>query len=135
MSDIQGERVLSTVRIGIKNSGNGSLSNCKVYLEKMSPIDNLIGRLPMLLERGGFTLRHDDPEQFVDVASHWNHVGKFRFVAPHGWFAETLNYVDDGIRRTIVLRVDAIEGQRSATFEIWTDTSKIIHMKLIGYTS
>jgi hypothetical protein len=136
VSDIQGERVLSTVRIGIRNSGNGPLSNCKVYVEKMSPIDNLVNRLPMLLEGGGFTLRHDDPEKFVDIASQWNHVDKFRFIAPYyGAFAETLNYIDDRILRTIVVKADAFECQRSATFEIWTDASKTLHMNFIGYTS
>jgi hypothetical protein len=122
VSDIQGERVLSTVRV--KNSGTGPLSNCKVYIEKMSPIENLVNRLPMLLEGGGFTLRHDDPEKFVDIASRWNHVDKFRFTAPYGAFAETLKFIDDKLTRTIVLKVDAFECQRSATFEIWTDTRR-----------
>jgi hypothetical protein len=135
VSDIQGGRGLSVVRIGIRNSGNGPLSNCKVYVEKMSPVDNLVGRLPMLLEGGGFTLRHDDPERFVDVAGHWNHVQQFKFSAPHGPFSEPLNYIDDEAIRTIVLKVEAFECQKSAMFELWTDTSKVMHLKFMNYTS
>jgi hypothetical protein len=132
VTDIQGGRVLSTVRIGVKNTGNSPLSNCKVYVEKMSPPGNIVNRLPMLLEGGGFTLRHDDPEKLIDIASQWNHVDKFRFNAPYGTFAETLNYIDDKTPRTIIVKIDALELQKSATFEIWTDASKAIHMKLLG---
>jgi hypothetical protein len=135
VSDLNNGRMLSTVRIGIKNSGNGPLSNCKVYVEKMSPIGNLVGRLPTLLEGGGFTLRHDDPQKFVDVATHWSHMNKFRFNAPYGTFAETLNYIDDDVLRTIVVKVDAIECKKSAISEIWTDESKALHMKFVSYTN
>jgi hypothetical protein len=37
VSDVMHGHVLSTVRIGIKNSGGGTLSNCKIFIEKMTP--------------------------------------------------------------------------------------------------
>jgi hypothetical protein len=112
--DVSHGQVLSTVRIGIKNSGGSPLSNCKVYIEKMLPTPNLPAGLPILFEAGGFTLRHDDPEKLIDIAAHWGHVDRYRFHAPHGWFAETLNYLDDKIDRIIVIKVLAFESQRSA---------------------
>jgi len=133
VSDVSHDRVLSTVRIGIKNNGGSPLSNCKVYIEKMSPTPNLVGGLPILLEGSGFILRHDDPEKLIDIADHWNHVDRYRFHAPHGWFAETLNYLDDKIDRTIVIKVLAFECQRSASFKIWTDASRALHLDYIGY--
>jgi len=40
------------------------------------------GGLPILLDGGGFTLRHDDPEKLIDIAAHWDHVDNFRFNSP-----------------------------------------------------
>lgn len=135
VSDIQQSRVLSTTRIGIKNSGGGALSNCRVYIEKISPEPSIVGGLPVLLNGAGFMVRHDDPEQLIDIATHWNHVQKFRFNAPGGHWAETLNYIDDSIERTIVIRIQATEGERRATFRLWTDEKKAIHLEFVGYAS
>jgi hypothetical protein len=43
VSDVRSGHVLSTIRIGIKNYGGSPLSNCKVSIEKMSPMPNLVG--------------------------------------------------------------------------------------------
>ena len=136
VSEIQHGHVLSTVRIGITNSGSRSLSNCKVYIEKIAPEPPLPGGLPIQLAGAGFTLRHDDPEKLVDVAAHWDHVDKFRFSAPAGGtFYESLSYIESRQPRTIMIKVVAVECQRCASFRIWTDDTKAIHLKFIGYAS
>ncbi len=136
VSEIQHHRVLSTVRIGITNPGSHPLSNCKVYIEQITPEPALPGGLPILLDGAGFTLRHDDPEKFVDVAAHWDHVDKFRFSAPiGGGFAETLSYIESKQPLTIVIKVVAIECQRCASFKIWTDEAKAMHLQFISYVS
>jgi hypothetical protein len=86
------------------------------------------------LEGGGFTLRHDDPEKFVDIASHWDHVDQYRFNAPFGGgFAEALGFIDDKISRTIVIKTKTFECQKSASFRIYTDEAKALHLVYIGY--
>jgi hypothetical protein len=136
VSDVQHHHVLSTVRIGLKNVGGGALSNCKVYIDKIVPEPPLPGGLPILLNAETFTLRHDDPEKFVDIASHWDHVAQYRFSAPiSGAFYEALGYIDSKPQRTILVKVDATEGQRSATFKIWTDEAKALHLECLGYVS
>jgi hypothetical protein len=130
----QGSRILSAVRIGLKNSGGTPLSNCKVFVTKIAPEPSLIGGLPMLLEGGGFMLRHDEPEKLIDVAAHWSHVDQFRFNAPYGFFAESYNFLPDGVKRTIEIKIDASQGERSGIFEIWTDESKTLRLKFIDYT-
>lgn len=129
-------RTLSTVRIGLKNSGGGVLSNCRVHVEKVAPEPSLTGGLPIQLEGGGFYLGHDDPEKFVDVASHWGHVDKYRFSAPlGGGFFQTLEYIDDQPMRMVVIKVSAFECQRSASFKLWTDEAKSLHLEFVGYVS
>ena len=136
VTDVTHGRVLSTIRIGVKNCGGSPLSNCKVYIEQISPMPVLLGGLPILLEGGGFTLRHDDPEKFIDVATHWNHVDQYRFhTPPHGGLAETLNYIEDNLPRTIVIKILAFECQKSASFRIWTDKTKALHLEYIGYVN
>jgi hypothetical protein len=134
VSNVDHHHVLSTVSIGLKNSGS-PLPNCKVFIEKISPEPPLAGGLPILLEGGGFTLRNDEPEKVIDVAAHWDHVDKYRFNAPHGHFAETFNYIDDKELRTIVIKVEASGYQRSASFRIWTDNARALHLEYIGYVN
>ena len=112
---MQGGRVLSTVRIGISKKSNKNLSNCRVYIEKVAPEPALLGGLPIPLADSNFTLRHDDPERFVDIASHWNHVDKFRFSSPiNGFFAASLCYLKDDVEFIIVIRFTSNEIQKSA---------------------
>jgi hypothetical protein len=134
--DIQQGRVLSTVRIGIRNTGRGVLSNCRVFVEKISPPPHLSGGDgPRQLADSGFTVRWDDPEKFVDVATHWDHVNQYRFNTPLGWWAETLNFLEDTTPRTIVIKAEAFECQRSASFKLWTDAEKALHLDYIGYVN
>ncbi len=79
--------VLSIVRIGLK--AGQSFSSCRVFIEKIAPEPMIYGGLPMLLQGSDFILRHDDPEKFLDIASHWEHHGnKFRFHNIPGVFSE-----------------------------------------------
>ena len=136
VSEIQHHHVLSSVRIGIINSGSRPLSNCKVYVDKITPEPALPGGLPILLDGAGFTLRHDDPEKLVDIAAHWDHVDKFRFSASiGGGFAETLGYIESKQPLTIMIKVVAVECQRCASFRIWTDDAKAMHLQFISYVS
>jgi len=136
VTDIQNRNVLIAARIGVKNSGKSPLSNCCVFIEKISPEPSvpLRGFLPILLEDRDFIVRPDD-EKLVEIASHNAAAGKYRFSAPFLWgaHAEILNQIEDNISLTIVIKVVAIECQRSATFKIRTDSSKALHLEYIGY--
>ncbi|HEV8015755.1 MAG TPA: hypothetical protein VGP48_09495 [Stellaceae bacterium] len=136
VSKIQAHHVLSTVRIGLRNSGGGALSNCKVYIDAVSPETAYPGGFPLLLDQDGFTIRHDDPEKLIDIAGRFDHVDKFKFSAPVPggfWDAGASHYVDADIARTIVIKVEATERQRSATFRIWCDETKALHLEFISY--
>jgi len=132
VSEISHGHILSTVRIGLKNSGERPVSNCKVFIDKIAPLPDLAGGLPILLEGDGFMLRPDDPETLVDIAAHWDHLSKYRFQAPHGLFAETLNYLDDRTERSIVIKIEATECQKSALFKMWTDESKKLRLQYVA---
>lgn len=136
VSDIKAGRVISTIRIGILNSGDQPLSNCIVEIENISPLPPLVGGLPIRLQVEPFILRPDHPEKLIDVAMQWDHVGnRLRFNAPHGFGAETLNYIDSSVVRTIVIKVAATESQRSATFRLSSDESKKLRLEFIGYVA
>lgn len=129
-------RVKSTVRIGLKNIGGVTLANCKVSIEKIVPEPSIPGGLPLLLDGAGFTLRYDDPEKHVEIATHWNHVDKYRFSLPlHGGLWTTTEYIEDQPERTILVRVEASGYQRSASFRISVDDSKALHLAFLGYVS
>ncbi|MCX4170700.1 MULTISPECIES: hypothetical protein [Paraburkholderia] len=136
VTEVQAAQKLSTVKIGIKNSGGKALSNCKVYIEKISPPTNSLGGDVLLLDGTGFHLRHDDPEKLVEVAAHWGNWDQFRFSTPaSGTFYESLQYMEDGTKRTFVIRVSARECERSALFSIRTDDSKRLHLEFVNYTN
>ncbi|MGP8433733.1 DUF4062 domain-containing protein [Paraburkholderia fungorum] len=134
VSDVTNGQVLSTVKIGIKNAGGKTLSNCKVYVENITPPINSPGGATMQLDGTGFQLRHDDPEKLVEIASHWDNNDKFRFSTPiGGGFFDATQWLDDNTRRTFSIRVNATECKRSAQFEIWPDESRKLHLKFLSY--
>ncbi|MFA8389737.1 hypothetical protein ACEPUD_06365 [Burkholderia ubonensis] len=136
ITDVQSGQVKSVVKIGIKNAGGKTLSNCKVYIEKISPSLNSPGGDTLLLEGTGFQLRHDDPEKFVEVAARWGNHDKFRFSTPiGGGFFDTTLWMDDHTRRTFAIRVNATECERSAMFEIWADESRRLRLKFLNYVN
>ncbi|MGC1549963.1 MAG: DUF4062 domain-containing protein [Rhodanobacter sp.] len=124
---------LSTVRIGVRNAGGKTLSNCKVYVEDISPPSDS-GHDRRLLDGSGFRLRHDDSVQLIDIAAHWDHVDKFKFSTPvsGGNFADPFDMKDIG-NRTFSIRVVAAECQRSAKFGLETDESKKLRLNFLGY--
>ncbi|MGH6889414.1 MAG: hypothetical protein ACREHF_09480 [Rhizomicrobium sp.] len=127
-------QALSTVRVGIRNFTGSPLSNCQVYVDQALPAPpSPHVFFPIQLSGGGFTMRTDDPEHFVDIATQWGSQNRFRFNSPPSAWAEGLNYVDDAPAREIVIRVQAIELQRSASFRIWTDDTKTLHLESLGY--
>jgi hypothetical protein len=129
----EGGRVKSTVRIGIKNVGGKTLSNCRVYIEKIAPPAALPGADSHLLKGDGFHLRHDDPEKLIDVAVHWDHTPTLRFCTPPpGGFFGVSEWIEDSPRRTFVIRVTATECEVSAAYEIWTDESRRLHLTLLN---
>ena len=133
VKDVQGGRALSIARIGIKNNRRTHLSNCKVHVERIAPLPPLASGLPILLAGSDLTLRNDDPEKLVDIATHWEHVDKFRFHATYGGgFAETLNYIDDKDRMTIVIKLSSTEVKIMFILELWTDANRSLHIKYIG---
>lgn len=135
VEEVRSGHMLSTVRIGIRNIGGKTLSNCKVYVEHISPPSDAPGGSDCkLLDGPGFRLRYDDSEQLVDVAAHWEHHDMFRFNTPFpgGAFVNPFDMKDIG-NRTFSVRVTAKECQRSARFELETDESKKLHLKFLGY--
>ena len=132
-AEVNSGRVLSLVRIGLKASGQ-PFSNCKVFIEKIAPEPPIYGGLPMLLQGSDFMLRHDDPEDFLDIAGHWEHTNQFRFHNVPGFFAESYNYIDDGIDRTFEIKVTCIKSDgseliKTKLFTISTDKTKKVHLK------
>ncbi|MEF9443984.1 hypothetical protein OWS73_37005 [Burkholderia sp. 1B3(2022)] len=134
ITDVKSGHVESTVKVGITNAGGKTLSNCKVFIERIAPPPNLPGGDTQLLEGSGFHLRHDDPEKLIDIASHWDHIDKFKFSTPMpGGFFNNALYMEDGLKRTFAVRVVATECERSALFEIETDAAKRLHLKFLNY--
>jgi hypothetical protein len=131
-NEISNGRGLSTVRIGLKASGR-TFSNCQVYVEKIAPQPSLPGGMPILLADSAPMLRPDDPEAFVTIVQHWDHVAKYRFNAPLPWHDVQLTYIDDQPSRLIEIKVtarsDAGEFIKTATFKIWVDDMKKIHFQ------
>jgi hypothetical protein len=127
-------RVKSTVRVGLRNSGRMPLSNCRVYIESVSPPPIHAGLFPALLHGGSFFLRHDDPEKLIDIAFHWDHVQQYRFATPVGGLisAESLNYMDEKEQRSFVIKVAATECSKSAMFKILVDETKRLRIQYIG---
>ena len=129
-SVISNGHVLSTVKIGLKASGR-ALSNCRVSVEKIAPQPKLTGGLPILLGGGDFIVRPDDPETLIDIASQWDHTNQFRFAAPLApVYGGALNYLDDNIARVVEIKIAVgDEFQKTATFKIWTDAAKKLHLQ------
>jgi hypothetical protein len=134
VSDISHGHVLSAVRIGVKNSGGSPLSNCKVYIESVSPPPVHVGLFPAKLDSGAFVLRNDEPEKLIDVAVHWDHLKQYRFSTPVGGFisAVTLNYMNESEQRSFVIEVVATECTKSAVFKILVDEIKKLRLQYIG---
>jgi hypothetical protein len=134
ISEIIKGRVRSAVRIGIRNSGGSPLSNCRVYIEGVSPPPAHVGLFPALLNGGSFVLRHDDPEKLIDIAVYFDHLKKYKFATPIGGLiaAETLNYIDEMEQRSFVVKVAATECSKSAMFKILVDETKKLRLRYIG---
>jgi hypothetical protein len=135
ISEIIHGRVKSAVRIGIRNSGGSPLSNCRVYIESVSPPPVHVGLFPALLDDGGsFVLRHDDPEKLIDIAFYWNQLKQYRFSTPVGGLisAESLNYMNETEQRDFVIKFVATEREKSAVFKILVDETKTLRLKYIG---
>jgi hypothetical protein len=137
LSEIIHGRVKSTVRIGIRNSGDSPLSNCKVYIESVSPPSAHVGLFPALLDGSSFVLRHDDPEKLIDIAFYWNHLKQYRFSTPVGGFisSKSLNYMNETEQRDFVIKFVATECQKSAMFKILVDETKTLRLKYISDAS
>jgi hypothetical protein len=131
-NEISNGRGLSTVRIGLKASGK-TFSNCQIYIEKIAPQPPLPGGIPILLADSVSMLRPDDPEAFIRIAQHWNHVDKYRFSAPTPPIDVNLTYIDDQPPRLIEVKItargDAGDFIKTATFKIWVDDAKKIHLQ------
>lgn len=128
-------RSKSTVRIGVRNTGGRTLSNCKIYIEHGDPPSDNHHQGPYLLETGAFQLRGDDPEKLVDVALRWNHLDAFMFCVPFpaGFAGATTYDMKGNGPRTFVLRAEATECRREAKFQIVTDESSVLHLTMLGY--
>jgi hypothetical protein len=127
------------VKIGLKAVGQ-SFSNCYVSIDKIAPPLSA-GVLPIQLKGGDFMLRHDDPEHFVTIATHWSHVDQFSFNLPNrpgGFLAPSSSphNIHEGTMLTISIKITGIQNNGSefstnALFEIWTDESRKLHLKRI----
>jgi hypothetical protein len=121
-------KTVSTVRIGIKNWGDTDLTGCKVYIDAIDPMP-ATGETPIVLNEG-LILPHGYPEVLVDIASQLEDMNQYSFAS-----AEPSSYLDDKTPRSIVVKVEASECQRSASFRIWTDDKKHLHIRLISHIS
>jgi hypothetical protein len=131
-TEITNGRGLSTVRIGLKASGK-TFANCHVYIEKIAPNPSLPGGMPIQLTGNVPMFRPDDPESLIEIAAHWDHVDKYRFSAPLPWFDVHLTYIKDEPPRLIEIKItartDTGEFIKTATFKIWVDETKKLHLQ------
>lgn len=126
----------NVVAVGVANVGGQTLSNCKVYLERIVPPLDARGSSSLLLDGGGFQLRHDDPEKLIEIAHRWEHHTQSRFSVPqHGAFFDTRVLLDESVRLKFAVRVAAQECERSAVFEMWTDESGRLRLEFLNYSS
>ena len=134
VSEIVESVVKSTVAIGIRNSGGRPISNCKVYIESISPPPRHGRKGPIILSDSGFLLNPSSPEKIVEIATHWDHFGPmYRFSEPHlGGFSGPQSLMDTEVKRTIVVKVVASECQKSAMFHVWLDESDRLRLRLVA---
>ena len=119
-------KTVSTVRIGIKNWGDTDLTGCKVYIDAIDPMPSAC-KTPIMLSKG-VEIPCDYPEILVDIATRQEGMNQYRFIAE-----EASNYLDDETPRTIVVKVEAEECHRGASFRIWTDEQKHMHIRLVSH--
>lgn len=132
MMQMVGERTRSYVKIGLKNGGDITVSNCAVTIEKVIP--DVFRAAPIKLEAPEFNLRHDDPEKFIEVAEYWGHAGKIRFCELPSTFSGPRTYFDAGQRYQILVKVRASETTRSALFDLWVDPSSQLRLQFVADT-
>lgn len=133
----EGGQSRSVVRIGVRNTGGKTLSNCQIYVDRVDPPSPHPRNGPYLLNTGKFQLRSDDPERLVDVAVRWNYRDAFKFDVPppSGSFAGATSPYDmaGGGPRTFVVSAIATECRRKARFQIVTDESSVLHLTFLNY--
>jgi len=132
MGESQG-KALSIIRIGIKNTGDSPISNCKVYIDGINPVPAKCDT-PIVLKEG-LNLPVDFPEVLVDIASQREDMNRYRFTAAaeEGASDEPSDYLDDETPRIVMVKAESAECQRNASFKIWSDDRKRMHIRLIGH--
>jgi hypothetical protein len=130
--EISHNQMLSTISIGLKNTGEASASNCKVYIENIAPLPSpFYGAPPIQIDGSGFVLRADDPEKLIPIAGKWGNSTKYRFLAPHSGWAETLNYIECGPERAVEIKIVSTECTESAIFMIECNGHSALCMKRV----
>jgi hypothetical protein len=130
--EISHNQMLSKIYIGLKNTGNAPASNCNVYIENISPMPSpFYGAPPIQIDGSGFVLRADDPEKLIPIAGKWGNSTKYRFLAPHSGWAETLNYIECGLERAVEIKIVSTECTESALFMIECNGHGALCMKRV----
>jgi len=119
-------KTVSTVRIGIKNWGDTDLTGCRVYIDAIDPMPDAC-ETPIMLN-AGVDLPCDFPEILVDIATQQEDMNQYRFAS-----GEASNSLDDATPRTIIVKIEAEECHRAASFRIWTDEQKHMHIRLVSH--
>lgn len=119
-------KTLSKIRMGIRNFGDSTITDCKVYIDAIDPMPAAI-ELPIVLHEG-LEMPYRYPEVLVDIASQWTHTNQYRFSSE-----EPSDDLDDETPRTIVVKAEAAQCRRGASFRIWTDKEKRMHIRLISH--
>ncbi len=131
-SEISQNQVLNTVSVGLKNTGDVPASNCKVYIESIAPMPSpFYGGTPIQIDGSGVVLRADDPEKLVSIGGKWGNSTKYRFLAPHGAWAESLNYIECGPERAVEIKIVSTECTETALFMIKCNGNSTLCMKRV----
>jgi len=132
ITEIPDGQALSTIRIGVKNSGDSDITNCRVCIDAIDPVPAAI-EVPIMLQEALY-LPHMFPEILVDIATQRGGMNQYRFSASlaDGISEKPSVYLDDATPRTLVVKVEAAECRQGASFKIWTDKEKHMHIKLIS---
>ncbi len=117
---------LSTIRMGIRNFGDSAITDCKVFIDAIDPMPAAV-ELPIVLQKGlDMPCRY--PEVLVDIASQRGDRDHYSLAS-----AGASSELDDKTPRTIVVRAEAAQCRRGASFKIWTDKERYMHIRLISH--
>ena len=136
ITSISNGQINRSLRIGIKNTGRSAISNCRVYVDKISPPTNMAGGDTLQIDGTGFTLRPGDPEKLIDVANKWGHSKTYRFSFISGGFHDSNSDLNPEVDRFFNIKLVSSEITVAALFKICKDRNEdALRIVFLNYVS